>query len=82
MQRLIAKDKRKLLDILVAERKAILLIIDTLKKEQESLINGKVDDIFKFASEKDFQLYHLSSLYKQQCELLQSYVFALNQIRV
>lgn len=52
MQRLIAKDKRKLLDILVAERKAILLIIDTLKKEQESLINGKVDDIFKFASEK------------------------------
>lgn len=67
-----AEDKRKLLDILMAERETVLAIIDKLKKEQESLVNGKVDDIFKYAAEKDFQLYHLNNLYKQQCELLQS----------
>lgn len=72
MQRFFVEDK-KLLDLLTAERKAVLAIIDTLKKEQEFLINAKIDDIFKIASEKDFQLYHLSNLYKQQCELLQSY---------
>lgn len=72
MQSLSAEDKRKLLDILMAERKTVLAIIDKLKKEQESLVNGKVDDIFKYAAEKDFQLYHLSNLYKQQCELLRS----------
>lgn len=73
MQNLFAEDKKKLLDILTAERKTVLAIIDTLKKEQESLINAKVDDIFELASEKDFQLYHLGNLYKQQCELLQSH---------
>lgn len=75
MQILPGEDKRKLLNILMAERKAILTIIDTLRKEQESLVNGKVDDIFKYTSEKDFQLYHLSNLYQQQCELLQSHDF-------
>lgn len=72
MNCLSSAEKNKLLAILTAERDVILVIIEILKNERDSLTQGKVEDILKFASDKDFKLYHLSNLYKRQCDIIPS----------
>ena len=72
MNCLSSAEKNKLLTILTAERNVILELIEILKKEQNSLTQGNVEDILKFASDKDFKLNHLSNLYKLQSDIVPS----------